>query len=53
MFAAVSYDDERTAPSSIFSDEIDCVKFNTISKATKEKSILDHIGSALNSNYFF
>ena len=37
ILAAVSHDDERAAPSSIFSDEIDCVKFITISKATKEK----------------
>ena len=38
ILAAVSHDDERAAPSSIFSDEIDCVKFITISKATKEKN---------------
>ena len=37
ILAAVSHDVERAAPSSIFSDEIDCVKFITISKATKEK----------------
>ena len=37
ILAAVSHDDERTVPLSIFSDEIDCVKFITISKATKEK----------------
>ena len=37
ILAAVSHDDERAAPSSIFSDEIDCVMFITISKATKEK----------------
>ena len=37
ILAAVSHDDERAAPSSIFSDEIDCIKFITISKATKEK----------------
>ena len=38
MLAAVSRDDVRAAPSSIFSNEIDCVKLITISKATKEKS---------------
>ena len=37
ILVAVSHDDERTAPSSIFSDEIDYVKLITISKATKEK----------------
>ena len=37
ILAAVSHDDEHAAPSSIFSDEIDCNKFISISKATKEK----------------
>ena len=40
ILAAVSHDDKRAAPSSIFSDAIDCVKFITISKATKEKMLL-------------
>ena len=39
ILAAVSQDDEHTAPSSIFSDGIDCVQFITISKATKEKEL--------------
>ena len=39
ILAAVSHDDERAAPSSIFSDEIDCNKFISISKATKEKKL--------------
>ena len=38
ILAAVSHDDERAAPSSIFSDKIDCIKFITISKPTKEKN---------------
>ena len=40
ILPAVSHDDERVAPSSIFSDEIDCIKFITTSKATKEKNNL-------------
>ena len=34
MLAAVSLDVERAAPSSNFSDEIDCITFITIRKAT-------------------
>ena len=34
---ASSHGGECTAPSSIFSDKVDCDKFITISKATKEK----------------
>ena len=43
ILAKVSRNDERTAPSSIFSDEIDCNKFITISKATKKKSLISPI----------
>ena len=41
ILALVSLDDERAAPSSTFSDEIDCNKFISISKAIKEKNIVN------------
>ena len=39
ILAAISLDVERTAPSSTFHDEIGCVKFISVSKATKEKRL--------------
>ena len=37
FYIGAMYDVERTAPLLTFPDEIDCVKFITISSATKEK----------------